>query len=171
MTIGIDIDDTLVSTSESFDELVKKYNLDFQKKFKDTWTEEEKKFIFDNYLKETLMSAKLKENAKEVISYLNNLGYKLVIITARGNNHCDGIEEFTKRFIEQEKINICEFHFGEYKKSDLAKKLNLDLMIDDSVYVCNNMKKENIECILFGDKIKTWKDVLEYIERKEKDDG
>ena len=83
MTIGIDIDDTLVSTSESFDELVKKYNLDFQKKFKDTWTEEEKKFIFDNYLKETLMSAKLKENAKEVISYLNNLGYKLVIITAR----------------------------------------------------------------------------------------
>ena len=44
-------------------------------------------------------------------------------------------------------------------------------MIDDSVYVYNNMKKDNIECILFGDKIKTWKEVLKYIERKEKDDG
>jgi len=28
------------------------------------------------------------------------------------------------------------------------------------------MKKENIDCILFGDKIKTWDDVLKYIERK-----
>lgn len=171
MKIGIDIDDTLVSTSESFDEVVKKYNLDFKKKFKDTWTEEEKKFIFDNYLKEILINAKLKENAKEVVNYLNNLGHKLVIITVRGNKYCDGIEEFTKKFIEQEKINICEFYFGEYEKSDLAKKLNLDLMIDDSVYIYNNMKKDNIECILFGDKIKTWKDVLDYIERKEKDDG
>lgn len=171
MKIGIDIDDTLVSTSESFDEVVKKYNLDFKKKFKDTWTKEEKNFIFDNYLKEILMNAKLKENAKEVVNYLNDLGHKLVIITARGNKHCDGIEEFTKDFIELEKINISEIYFGEYKKSDLAKKLNLNLMIDDSFYVYNNMKKENIECILFGDKIKTWKEVLKYIERKDKDDG
>ena len=119
MKIGIDIDDTLVSTSESFDEVVKKYNLDFKKKFKDTWTKEEKNFIFDNYLKEILMNAKLKENAKEVVNYLNDLGHKLVIITARGNKHCDGIEEFTKDFIELEKINISEIYFGEYKKSDL----------------------------------------------------
>ena len=40
-------------------------------------------------------------------------------------------------------------------------------MIDDNYYVYNNMKKDGIECILFGDKIKTWKDVLEYIEKKE----
>ena len=40
-------------------------------------------------------------------------------------------------------------------------------MIDDSVYVYNNMKKEGIDCILFGDKIKTWNEVLEYIKEME----
>jgi len=29
------------------------------------------------------------------------------------------------------------------------------------------MINENIDCILFGDKIKTWKEVLEYIKEKE----
>ena len=45
MIIGIDVDDTLVSTSESFDKILKKYNINFNKKFKDDWTEDEIKFI------------------------------------------------------------------------------------------------------------------------------
>lgn len=167
MVIGIDIDDTLVSSSESFDEVIKKYNVDFKKKFKDIWTDEEKKFIFSNYLEETLVNAKLKDDAKEVLDYLDSIGYKLIIITARNNGHCKNIEEFTIEFIKKENIKISEFYFGEFKKSDLAKKLNLDLMIDDSYYVYKNMKEENIDCVLFGDKIKTWKEVLEYIKDKE----
>lgn len=43
-------------------------------------------------------------------------------------------------------------------------------MIDDNINVFNNMKKDGIDCILIGDEIKTWKDVLEYIKRKEKKD-
>jgi len=73
--------------------------------------------------------------------------------------------------MKKEKIKISEFYFAESRKSDLAKKLNLDLMIDDSDYVYNNMKKDNINCILFGDKIKTWKEVLEYIKDKEVKNG
>ena len=168
MVIGIDIDDTLVSSSETFDKIIKKYNIDFKKKFKDRWTQKERNFIFGNYLEEILINAPLKEGAKEVINYLSSLGYRLIIITARNNNHCKGIENITRKFIERENIKISEFYFGQFKKSDLAKQLNLDLMIDDSDYVCNNMKEENIDFILFGDKIKTWEEVLEYIKRKEK---
>jgi len=167
MRIGIDIDDTLVSSSESFDKIIKKYDVDFKKKFKDRWTEDEKKIIFKNYLKETLMDAKIKDDAKEVLDCIYDLGHELIIITARGNNHCEDIEEFTIDFIKQQNLKISEFHFRENKKSDLAKRLNIDLMIDDSDYVYNNMKQENIDCILFGDKIKTWKEVLEYIRDKE----
>lgn len=168
MLIGIDIDDTLVSSSESFDEVIKKYNVDFKKKFKDDWTDEEKKFIFSNYLEETLVNAKIKEGAKEVLEYLNNQGHKIVVITARNNDHCKNIEEFTIELMKKEKIPIYEFYFGQFKKSDLAKKINLDLMIDDSEYVYKNMKEDNIECILFGDKVKNWKEVLKYIESKVK---
>lgn len=171
MIIGIDIDDTLVSSSESFEQLIKKYNISFCKKWNDFWTQEEREFIFGNYLEEILFNAEIKEDAKEVLNYLDGLGYKLVVITARSNNYCKNIEEKTIELIKRENLKISEIYFGQDKKSDLAKKLNLDLMIDDSFNVYNNMKKENIDCILFGDKIKTWKEVLEYIERKEKENG
>ena len=38
-------------------------------------------------------------------------------------------------------------------------------MIDDSVSVYNNMKSENIECIMFGKDVKSWREVLEYINK------
>lgn len=168
MKIGIDIDDTLVSTSESFDNIIKKYNINFNKRFNDDWKEEEVDFIFNNYLEEILISAKLKEHAKEVLDYLNNLGSELFIITARNNKYCKNIEQKTIELLENENIKVSKIYFGQNKKSDLAKKLKLDLMIDDSEYVYNNMKKANIDCILFGDKINNWKDVLEYIKDKER---
>ena len=168
MVIGIDIDDTLVSSSESFDRLIKKYNINFSKKWNGEWTQEERDFIFGNYLEEVLFNAKIKKDAKKVLDNLTNKGYKLIIITARSNKYCKKIEEFTIEFIKKENLKISEIYFGKSKKSDLAKELKIDLMIDDNIYVYNNMKEENIDCILFGDKIKTWKEVLDYIERKVK---
>ena len=167
MRIGIDIDDTLVSTSESFEKILKKYNINFNKKFKDKWSEEEKDYIFKNFLLETLESAKIKENAKNVINYLSSLGHDLIIITARDNNTCKDIEQKSIQMIKRENLNINKFYFGQRKKSDIAKHLKLDLMIDDNVEVYNNMKLEGIDCVLFGDKIKNWIDVLEYIKEKE----
>ena len=167
MVIGIDVDDTLVSTSESFDRVVKKYNIDFNKKFKDDLTEDEVKFIFDNYLEEILLDAKIKAGAKEVIEYLNHKNYKLIVITARSNKYNDSIKERTIEQLRNEGINISKFYFEEEEKSTLAQKLKLDLMIDDSKFVYNNMKRVGIDCILFGDKIKTWNEVLQYIKEKE----
>lgn len=167
MKIGIDIDDTLVDTSESFNNVVKKYNLDFKKSFKEDWTEEEKNFIFSNYLKEILLNAKIKEGSIEVINYLLSKGNDIVIITARGNRHCKNIEKLTEKQIKKH-INIEKFYFNQDKKSDLAKQMNLDLMIDDSIFVYNNMKQEKFDCILFGDKINNWHDVLAYMKQKEK---
>ena len=171
MLIGIDVDDTLVNSSESFDNLIKNNNINFSKKFNDKWTKEEKRIIFENYLKDTLTNAKLKKDAKDVLNYLESIGYKLIIITARNNKNCEGIEEFTIDFFKKEGIKISEYYFGEFKKSDIAKDLNIDLMIDDNEMVYKNMKDENIECILFGNRIKSWKEVLEYIESKVKYNG
>ena len=69
MRIGIDIDDTLVSSSESFDEVRKKYNISFSKSWKDEWTQEERDFIFKKYLDEILLGAKFKENSIEVKNF------------------------------------------------------------------------------------------------------
>ena len=165
MRIGIDVDDTLVNSSKSFENIKKKYNLDFKKTFKDRWTKKEKDYIFDNYLKEILVNVELNEYAKEIIDELVKNGHELFIITARNNMNCDNIEMETINFINRNGIKINKFYFRQSKKSDIAKKLNLDLMIDDSLYVYENMKKENIDCILFGNKVKNWKDVMGYINK------
>lgn len=167
MRIGIDIDDTLVSTSESFDEVRKKYNINFSKSWKDEWTKEEMNLIFNKYLEEILLGAKFKENAIQVVNQLYDLGHELIVITARRNKYCGRIEEKTLDILQREGLKISKVYFGQSKKSDLAKKLNIDLMIDDSEDVYDNMKRDGIDCILFGDKIKTWNGVLEYIKETE----
>ena len=167
MRIGIDIDDTLVSTSESFDEVIKKYQINFDKSWKDEWTREERDLIFNKYLEEILLEAKFKENSIKVINHLHDLWHELIVITARSNNYCKTIKEKTLDILQREGLKISKVYFEQNKKSDLAKNLNIDLMIDDSLYVYDNMKKDGINCILFGDKIKTWNEVLKYIKEKE----
>jgi len=165
--IDIDIDDTLVSTSESFDEVRKKYNINFYKDWKDEWTKDEMNFIFNNYLEEILLNAKFKENSIEIVNHLHDLGHELIIITARSNNYCKNMKEKTLNILKEKGLRISQVYFEQRKKSDLAKQLNIDLMVDDSKFVYDNMVKDNIDCILFGDKIKTWYEVLEYIKEKE----
>lgn len=165
MKIGIDIDDTLVDTSASFNKVIKKYNVNFKKSFHDKWTQDEVEFIFKNYLKEIIFSAKFKAGAKDALKRLSDLGHELIIITARNEKNCNGIEQYTKKILTD--INISKYYFGESIKSNIAKKENLDLMIDDSMEVYKNMKSENINCILFGDKIKTWNQILKYIEKED----
>ena len=167
MRIGIDIDDTLVSTSESFDEVRKKHNINFSKSWKEDWTKEEINFIFNKYLEEILLGAKFKENSIEVLHHLHSLGHELIVITARTNNYCKTVKEKTLEILKNEGLKISEVYFEQNKKSDLAKELNINLMIDDSRYVYDNMKRSGIDCILFGDKIKTWNEVLEYIKEME----
>lgn len=167
MRIGIDIDDTLVSSSESFDEVRKKYNINFSKSWKDEWTQEERDFIFNKHLDEILLGAEFKENSIKVVNHLHNLGHELIVITARSNNYAKTMKEKTLEILQKKDLKISQVYFEQNKKSDLAKQLNIDLMIDDSRYVYDNMKKDGIDCILFGDKIKTWDEVLEYIKEKE----
>lgn len=167
MRIGIDTDDTLVSTSESFDTVRKKYNINFFKNWKDEWAKEEINFIFNNYLEEILLGAGFKENSIEVVNQLHDLGHELIVITARSNNYCKTIKEKTLEILNKHNLKISEVYFEQTKKSDLAKELSIDLMIDDSRYVYDNMKKDGIDCILFGEKIKTWNEVLEYIKEME----
>lgn len=166
MRIGIDIDDTLVNTSESFEKLKIKYDLNIKKKFNDKWDLEEREQILYKYLYEIIINAELKENAKEVINELSK-NNELFIITARNDKYNEKIPKETIEFFKKENINIDKFYFNDYEKASLAKSLNLDLMIDDRKSIYENMKNVNIDCILFGDKIKTWKEVLEYINSKE----
>ena len=166
MRIGIDIDNTLVNSNEYFEYIKKRDKLNFKKSYTIGWTVDECNELLPKYAKELITNAKFMPNACEVLDYLHNEGHKLIIITARDNTYYKNSIELTKKILMNKKIEIDEFYFGKVKKSDIASEINIDLMIDDSKKVYNRMKKENIDCILFGDKIKTWKEVLDYIESR-----
>lgn len=165
MRIGIDVDETLVCSNDEFEIIKKKYNIDFNKKYTDKWTDEEYQEILAKYAEEIITNASLKIGAKEALNYLHNKGHKLIIITARNNLYYKNSMELTKKVLLNHGLKIDEFYFDQDKKSDIAKKLNIDLMIDDNINIYESMKKENIDCILFGQEIKTWDQVLEYIDR------
>lgn len=166
MRIGIDVDETLTDTEKSFNDVIKKYNIDFKKKYSDEWTKEERDYLLTDYCEEIISNAKLKKGAKEALDILKSKGHELIIITARCNRYSNLIEKITYDLIKDNNLKIDEIYFDDRTKSALAKRLKIDLMIDDSKKIIENMKKENIDCILFGDKIKTWEEILEYIERK-----
>lgn len=163
MRIGIDIDDTLLDTSKSFEKIIKKYNVNFSKKFNEFWTEKEKEYIYKNYLFEILVTALPKKDSISVIKKLKEYGHELYIITARGNKSCKNIEQETINIINNI-YGIDKFYFGYYKKADIADNLNIDLMIDDNFDVYNDMCLKGIKCILFGDKISNWNEILKFIE-------
>ena len=171
MRIGIDLDDTVVDSSKSFDRVMKKYNVPFYKSFKEKWTLKEAGFILSNYQEEIIRNAEVKDNAINIINYLNSLGHEIIVITARDNSYAEKIEDITIDFIINNNLNVAEIYFGEWEKAKLAKEIGIDLMIDDSHFVYNNMLEKGIECICFGDKIKTWKKVLKYVMKKEEEYG
>lgn len=166
MKIGIDIDNTLLSSGDYFEYIKKRDNINFNKKFGEKWSDEEHNKFLPIYLKEIIKNSKLKPGAKEVLDYLHDKGNKLIIITARNNIYYKDTKKLTKKVLLDYGIKMDDIYFDAEKKSDLAQKLGIDLMIDDNKNVYENMKKENIDCILFGSDIKSWKEVLNYIESR-----
>ena len=164
MRIGIDIDETLTDTDKSFRYISKKYNICTNKNFKIKWNEEEL-LKYSKYLSEVFKCAKLKEGVKESIDELHRLGHELYIITARNNKYCADVEDLTINMFKENNLCFDKIYFNQQLKSDIAKELGISLMIDDSVSVYNNMKEENIECIMFGKDVKSWREVLEYINK------
>ncbi len=164
MKIGIDIDETLTDTAKSFRYINKKYNICTDKNFKSRWSEEEL-LKYSKYLSEMFKGVKLKKGAKEAMAELHKLGHKLYIITARNNKYCARVEDLTINMLRENNLYFDEIYFNQQLKSDIAKELGISLMIDDSLSVYNNMKSENIECIMFGKDVKSWREVLEYINK------
>ncbi len=163
------MDETITCSNECFENLKRTRNINFSKRYVDKWTKEECEEFLSKYEKYIIKNAKLKEGVKSALKKLHKDGHYLVVITARNNKYFKDTEKLTLKMFEDNNMKFDEIYFDQKIKSDIAKRLNIDLMIDDSINVYNNMKKENIDCILFGHKIKTWKEILDYIESRKTD--
>lgn len=181
MTIGVDIDDTITNSSELIIKYVKKFfNTDNPTLISNVMhlTQIEDKLLefYEKYLYELMNTYTIKENAKEVIDRSRAKGHKIIIITARGYTIRNGIIDITKNYLKEHGINYDKIIFQARSKVNACKENNIDLMIDDSVEVVTELKKEGINAILFTSfnnkdidvdftRVNSWLEIEEYIDK------
>ena len=166
MKIGIDIDDTTVATLESMIKYGKKYaeevlhqppvtfNLgEIKDRFYMNalfgWDEETKFSFFDMYYKNVLEDCVPLPYSKEVITKLKEEGNTIIFISARITSiaNCDAeqisIDTMNKYEIPYDKVII-----GAYEKLQYCMDNNIEVFVDDSLEVLQELSKHGIKCYL-----------------------
>ena len=157
MKIGIDIDDVITNTSEKIEEYVvkdinrQKLQEHMKEIMKGNPSEPEViSFCMENYLR-VFEKVKPKDNASKVIQNLLDKGNEIYLITARGENleFFRGSEKVTKKFLEDNNIKYTKIIFNAVNKAQLCVDNQIDIMIDDSVEHCEDIKNVGIKSIVF----------------------
>lgn len=173
MVIGIDIDDTITNTTKYANEI---YHNNQTYTQKDDYHLLDKK-EFDKFLKEysldIVSNAPLKDNCKFVIDKWHKKGYKIIIVTARGNlgNYQNVLK--TCLYFNRHDIYYDKCYFYECIKSDVALKERIDIFIDDKEEVLDNISKNNIKTIRIADAnvtsnhqvLSSWEEIDKVIEK------
>lgn len=171
MRIGIDIDDVVTNTSEIIEEFIdaESNSQELKKHIKSIMKgnpsdPEIVSFCKKIYL-EAFRKAKAKDNVSRVIKDLFNNGNEIFFITARGEklDYFKGSEKVTKEFLEQNNIEYTKILFNATDKAKLCLDNKIDLMIDDSIEHCEDVRAAGIKSIVFNSRVN--KDILTAVER------
>ncbi len=159
MKIGIDIDDVITDSSRLFKEYFEKYGSRYFEpdEMKENLiyimrgnfvNDKIKKFIL-TYIKEIISNVKLKPNAVEVLTRLRESGDEIFLITTRGIKVFEGAEELTIKYLKDHNVPYDNIIFNAYNKDKEIKENNIELMVDDSVEICENLNLKGIKSYLF----------------------
>lgn len=189
MRIGIDIDDTITNSWECLIPYYSKnFNIDEEvlHKSKPYYSSVSHLMTLDEYYKimlpiydKVIPTVSIKEDVKETIDKLYDLGCHVVFITSRGVDHTDpykdSIDYLNKYHIKFDKVRT-----NSRDKAKVCLEENIDIFIDDSVRHCEEVSNAGIETLLFEtyynkdyDKVKhmrDWNEIYEYL-RKRCQDG
>lgn len=168
MRIGIDLDDTIFCTSEQYRKYQKNYLMRHNISEKELWSNREHRINFIKNNIDTIFSnIDLKDDCIKVLKKLKNDGNELYIITARNNDYRDDMYFFTKQSLDKFDIPYTKLILTEKYKLKSCLDNNIDLMIDNSKYIYDELNK-TIRTILFDDKkrylneknrVSSWKEI------------
>ena len=168
MNIGIDLDDTILSTVEQYRKYQKQYLKENNISEEELW--KNRKYRVD-YIKNNLdlifSDVKLKDDAISVIKQLINNGNTIYIVTARSSDYCDDMYEFTKNNLTKFGIPYHKLILTEKYKLKSCLENNIDLMIDNSIDIYNELNGK-INVLLFDEhnkytnvenRVSNWKEI------------
>ncbi len=193
MKIGIDIDGVILD----YERILKTYGdlYDFIELKKDgivnrnehylrnryNWTEEERMEFVNKYFLELSKITPLMPGAKTIISMLKKEGNELIIISARGGM-IEEMKDVALEKFEEENLSFDKYYWKQDNKLEVAKRENIDVMIDDSYDVCKKLSANGIRTIYFRDKemklleqneylkeVSNWGEIYRYIKKLEEE--
>lgn len=193
MKIGIDIDGVILD----YERILKTYGdlYDFIELKKDgivnrnehylrnryNWTEEERKDFVNRYFLELSKITPLVPGAKTIINMLKKEGNELIIISARGGM-IEEMKDVALEKFEEENLTFNKYYWKQEDKLEVAKRENIDVMIDDSYDVCKKLSSNGIRTIYFRDKemklleqneylkeVSNWGEIYRYIKNLEEE--
>lgn len=190
MRIGIDIDNVISNFNE---ELLKEY-IKHDKELRNTgiinenpeyirrgmfdWTEDEEKSFYIDNIERIVKRLNVKDGAKEYIDKLKEDGHTIYIITGRDNGEYSNPYNMTKEWLDKNFIYYDELILTNAYKNDKHGKTekclenNIDIMIDDSVHICQDCIDNNITTLLMDTpynkqvnmpRVHNWKELYEFI--------
>ena len=187
MRIGIDIDDTLSYSSETFIKYAIKYNninnvrhkidtttLDTFKSF--GWTKDEELDFKEKYLEKILRETSVKENAVLYLNLLKKDNNEIYLISSRNEKELKNIFEVTIDWLKKNKIPYDELILNCNNKAKACFEKKIDCFIDDNYKICSHlyncvdipvyMFSTNYNNFKYDEDIKTvksWDEIYSYI--------
>ena len=192
MKIGIDIDNVI---SNFNDELLKEYII-HDKEIKGNgivnkneyitkmfnWTDEEEKRFYKENIERIAINLKPIKDSIKYIYKLKEIGCKIYIITGRDNGDYSDSYNMTVNWLKKYNIYYDELFivdsYNSHTKTEICLKNNIDIMIDDSKRMCEDIKKHGITAFLMDTpynrdtnefiRVHTWKEIYKIINKYNK---
>lgn len=184
MRIGIDIDNVI----SNFDNALLKEYLDHDKELRNTgivnenayvrqgmfdWSDTEDLSFYLANIERIATNLKPLHNAKQMIDKIKEDGNEIYIISGRDNGEYTNPIEMTKKWLDKYKINydkiILTNAYDTHAKSAECLKNNIDIMIEDSLSTCIDMKQNGIKVLIMNtrfnqtdnqiERVYSWKEI------------
>ena len=194
MKIGIDIDnvisnfnDTLLNEYLLHDKKIRNSgvinkNADYIRKGMFDWNEDEETNFYKNNIERIAKKLGVIEGAKEYIDKLHDDGHVICIITGRNNGEYTEPYNMTKKWLDENNIYydnlILTDAYDKRAKTKECLEHNIDIMIDDSVRICNDCIENGIPTVLMDtpynkssniQRVKSWEEFYRYVSNYKKD--
>ena len=182
MRIGVDIDDTITDSWEcliptyskmfNIDEKVLHNSMPYYSSVKDLISLDEYYKVMLPVYDKIIPNVHLKDDVKDVIDKLYELGHTITFITSRGIDHTNAYK-VSKDYLDKYNIKYERIITGCSDKAEACEKENIDLFIDDSIKHCQSVSKKGIDTLLFETyynkdykdikHVASWNDIYDYI--------
>lgn len=158
MNIGLDVDGVIFNTeewlsiyAEIFDiETFKKDSLinpfEYYKETQYDWDKEHSDEFLKTYLLKSTYDSTFIAGAVWVIKRLKELGHKIIIISARGNDYPEVLPVLEKRF-KDEGLSFDKIHWKIKNKLEVCVNEKIDVMVDDRPSTCQKLSDNNIHTL------------------------